>query len=975
MHQKAYSAPMMKFTKQTTLFFFCLFFVQTIFAQTYNITGKILDKKDNTSLIGVTVLLINTSDTNTKTGTVTDANGAFEIDNVKPGQYLFKSIYIGYQNLSRTITVTNSNFDLGPLKMETGTNTLKDVVIEAKQIRAQQMGDTSQFNADAYKTHPDATAEDLLTKMPGVTSDNSGVKVNGEAVQQVYVDGKPFFGTDPTLALRNLPSEVIDKIQVFDKLSDQSQFTGFDDGNSQKTMNIVTRKNKSNGEFGRFFAGYGTDDTYLAGGNLNIFEGDRRISILELSNNINQQNFSSQDILGITGGNQNRGGMGMGGSSRGSFGGGSYGGSSANNFLVGQQGGITTTNSAGINYSDNWGKKIKVSGSYFFNSTNNNNNTFLTRSYNTNPVLDSNILYSENDISSTKNLNHRFNFRFEYTIDSFNSLIITPSFSQQENYGLSASYDTSRLLKNDAPYSISSSTTPANSWGYNFSDNVLLQHKFHKKGRTISLNLGNSLNEKTGDGQLNSTLINTTTTYQNQNYRLYNNGYTLSSSLNYTEPIGKKSQLMFNYTPSYTKSSSDKETDSMNVATKFYDFDSLYSNKYNSTYIIQRCGLSYRLGDKKLNFMLGANLQSATLRGTQIFPDAYTTNRVFTDVLPSAFFNYRFADGRNLRIMYRTNITAPAITQLQNVVDISNPQLLKTGNPDLKQDYEQTLIVRYGLTKPTKEHNFFLFMYANYINDYIGNQTLIPYRADSTFAPGIIIKKNNQLSLPVNLNGYFNTKAFVTYALPLELIKSNLNLNSGLNYTHSPGLVNNLSNSSDNTAPSAGIVVSSNISEKVDFTFAYTATYNIVNNSFQTQSNNNYYNHNLSFKINYIFLKNFVFNTSMTNSYYSTFTSNSGTENILLWNAYLGYKFLKHNALEARITANDILNQNKSITRTVTAEYVENDITQVLKQYFMFSLTYTLRNFKAGASIPDTDTKDNREMYRNMFRGGANWGH
>jgi hypothetical protein len=325
--------------------------------------------------------------------------------------------------------------------------------------------------------------------------------------------------------------------------------------------------------------------------------------------------------------------------------------------------------------------------------------------------------------------------------------------------------------------------------------------------------------------------------------------------------------------------------------------------------------------------------------------------------------------------MYRTNISAPAITQLQNVVDISNPQLLKTGNAALRQDYEQTMIVRYGLTKTGNAHNFFFFLYANYIQDYIGNQTLIPQNADSVFSPGIVIKKYNQLSLPVNLNGYFSTRAFMTYAIPLEFIKCNLNLNGGVNYTGTPGLINNQSNYSYNTAPTAGVVVSSNISEKVDFTFAYSATYNIISNSIQSQANNDYYNHSLSFRINYIFFKNFVLNSNITHTFYSTFNSNSGNETLLLWNAYLGYKFLKNHALEARISANDILNQNKSINRTVTDQYTENSVTQVLKQYFMFSLTYTLRNFKAGAVMPseDKDAKD-REMYRNMFRGGQGHG-
>jgi hypothetical protein len=953
--------------KKLILAFFLSLFIVPAFGQGVTVTGKVLDAKDNSSIIQATVLLISNADTSQKNGTVTDADGNFSIGSVAPGTYKLRAIYLGYNTASQNVTVGNSNVNVGSLKLSATANELKSVTVEGKQIRAEQLGDTSQFRADAYKTHPDATAEDLVTKMPGVTSDQSGVKVNGETVQQVYVDGKPFFGSDPTLALKNLPSEVIDKVQFFDKQSDQSSFTGFDDGNSVKTMNIVTKKNKSEGQFGKLYAGYGTDDRYTVGGNFNTFNGDQRISIIGLSNNINQQNFSSQDILGVTGGSgSNRGGMG----GRGAFGGGGGGGGGANNFLVGQQNGITKTNSVGINYTDMWGKKIKVTASYFFNNTDNVTNTQLSRNY----FADSNLVYDEKDYSETKNYNHRFNLRFEYNIDSFNAIIFTPNISFQKNNSYTTTSDTSFLA--GVMSSNSNNSTSLNNSGYSFSDNLLYQHKFKKKGRTVSINIGTSANEKTGNGTYYSQtqyMDPATTNILDQHYTLYNNSYTVSSNITYTEPLGKKSQLMANYYPSYTKGIADKETDTLSPLTNVYtDLDTTLSNKYNSTYITQRGGLSYRYGTRKVNLMLGANVQYATLSGDETFPAVSTINKNFTNVLPTGFFNYRFADGRNLRIMYRTNISAPSITQLQDVVDVSNPLLLKTGNPNLKQDFEQTLIIRYGLTKSKTARNFFLFAYANYISDYIGNATYIPTK-DSTVKYGIPLNRGSQITLPVNLNGYFNGRMFITYSLPADFLKSNFNINGGFNFTRTPGIVNDVVNYSNDYAPSLGLVLSSNISQNVDFTLAYFGNYNIVNNTIQTQSNNNYYNHTVSFKINYIFLKHFVFNTDITNTYYSTLTSKANTENFYLWDAYVAYKMLKNNALEARISAFDILNQNKSVTRTVTDTYVENNVTQVLRQYFMFTLTYTLRNFKGGATMPQDNSKD-RPDYPGMHGGHGGFG-
>lgn len=948
------------------LFIIFIFISLSAFAQSYNITGRVLDAGDTSTLIGVTVEATNNTDSSL-TGGVTDMNGVFSFSVARPGEYTIKIQYLGYKTVIKPVTVVSGDVDMGTIKMAASTKELKGVTVRDKQTRATQLGDTTQYNADAFKTHPDATAEDLVTKMPGVTSDNNGVKVNGESLQQVYVDGKPFFGTDPTLALKNLPAEVIDKIQVFDKLSDQSAFTGFDDGNSQKTMNIITKGSKREGIFGKVYAGYGTDNTYMAGGNLNIFNGDRRITIIGLSNNINQQNFSSQDLLGVTAGSGgNRGGGGMG---RSGGGGGGFGGGGASNFFVGQQNGITTTNSFGLNYSDNWGKKLKVSGSYFYNGTDNVSNSDITRNYYTNTI------YHEHDTSDAINTNHRVNLRFEYTIDSANSIIFTPGVSFQHNISSTSQYAISD--SDDIPLSRTRNYNRYDNSGYNSSDNFLFQHKFKKQRRTISLNVNTSFNEKSGMGMYTSdnayfvhgdSIINGL----DQHNTTYNKGYTISPNVTYTEPVGKKGQLMFTYNPSWSNNSSDKETYNRNgTSSEYTDFDTALSNKYNTLYTTHKGSLSYRVGDKKMTFAVGGTFQLAALSSQQIFPYTFDLHRDFTSFLPNAMYNYRYSDGRNLRIMYRTNTVAPSVSQLQNVLDITNPLLLKIGNPQLQQDYEHTLIIRYGMTKSKTANNFFVNLYANYINNYIGNATIQPDVPTAFKGPlmtdSVIINKGSQLTYPVNLNGYFNERLFVTYGLPLSFIKCNLNLNAGLNYTRTPGQINNIMNYANNYAPSAGMVISSNISTNLDFTLAYFGNYNIVNNTYQVQANNNYYSHTASFKINYIFLKNFVLNTNITDNYYAAFSS-TGDQNYILWNAYLGYKMLKDRALEARVSAFDILNQNKSVTRTVTDTYVENNVTTVLQQYFMFQLTYTIRKFKGV--MPDLNENPEGHGPRGFGPGG-----
>lgn len=929
---------------------FCLFAVCLSFAaraQTYTITGRVLDGGDDTStLIGVSVQLMQPADTSLKTGAVTDAGGLFTITDVTPGAYRLTITYVGFEKMERTVNVLGANVALGDFKLKPLSTQLQGVQVVGVQTRVEQLGDTTQFNAGAYKTNPDATAEELIAKMPGITTENGTVKVNGEQVQKVLVDGQEFFGEDATTALKNLPSEVIDKIQVFDRLSDQSQFSGFDDGNTQKTINIVTKTDKRNGQFGKVYAGYGTDERYIVGGNLNYFNGDARVSVIGLSNNINQQNFAAEDLLGVVGtssGGGRGGGGPRGGRSRG-------GGGDASNFLVGQQGGITRTNALGLNYTDNWGKKIKVTGSYFFNQTNNGNTTDLSRQYIT--TADSNLLYKENSISQANNTNHRVNLRLEYNIDSFNSIILQPRLSFQDNdnnqslTGYSILPDSTRIGETE-------NISRNQNIGYNFSNNLLYRHRFGKKGRTISLNIGTAYSDRSGTGSLFSLneYAGGDTTLLDQQSDNATQSYTLSGNITYTEPITEKSQLMITYRPEYTDNKTDKRTYDNNNG-EYTDLNTPLSNTYDNTYTRHRGGLSYRYNTEKMQLMGGVNGEHAELDGVQQYPVAFNLQKTFTNVLPEAMLNFKFSKTQNLRVRYRTDTDAPSISQLQSVIDNSNPLLLRTGNPDLVQSYEHMLYLRYGSTNTTKATNMMAFLYGSYTNNYIGNSTIIP-NTDTTFADGTVLNPGSQLSRPVNLDGYVTGRAFFTYGLPINFIKSNLNLNTGFNYNRLPALINNELNLSNNYTISQGVTLGSNISEDIDFTVSYTGNYNIVKNTLQQQSDNNYYSQVTSLRFNWIFLDGFVLNTNLNHTLYSGLGSGFN-QNYLLWNAYFGYKFLKNRALEAKVSVFDILNQNNSIARNFTDTYVEDTRTDVLNRFFMFTLTYTLRNFGSGSGNDNT---------------------
>jgi hypothetical protein len=921
-------------------------------AQNFTLSGIITDGVE--PLVGVNVLLISQRDSTRRQGGITDLDGKFELANVRGGAYQLRATYIGYKTFEMEVVVRGADQNLGALRMEQAALQLQGVTVEATQIRAQQKGDTTEYNAAAFKVNPDADAEQLVRKMPGVTVEGGTVRAQGEDVRRVTVDGQEFFGEDAVLALRNLPAEVVDRIQVFDRMSDQAQFTGFNDGNTEKTINIVTRGGLRNAQFGRVYGGYGTDERYSAGANLNFFKGSSRISFIGLANNINQQNFSTQDLLGvISNSSQRGGGPGGAGGGRGSGGGpggrGNWGGNNdINNFLVGQQGGINTTNSIGLNYTDNWGRKVKINSSYFFNNSGNDSRSILQREF----FLSENIsqFYDENNVSESNNFNHRFNARIEYTIDSTNSIIITPRLSFQNNRTSSLLLGANRFDANALINSTDNDLNAQNN-GFNFGNNILCRHRMAKAGRTFSVNLNTDFNERSGRSDLysQSLFFNTqdSSLLNDQRTNLASDGYTLSAGLTYTEPLGKKSILQFEYRPTLAKNASERETNQFEEITGAYTrLDSILSNSFDNETVTQRGGLSYRWRDEKVNFAIGANYQTVLLSSAQNFPLNLAVEKNFYNLLPNAMLILTPNRNQSLRVFYRTFTVTPNINQLQNVVNNSNPLQLSTGNPNLRQQLTHSVFMRYNLTEPNKARTLFAFFNTTFTDDFIATSTLIASR-DTTLQEGVTLFRGAQLSQPVNLSGNWNARSFLTYGMPVKALKSNLNINAGLSYARTPGLINNVQNESQTYNVNGGLVLGSNISEKIDFTVSYSANYNIVENTLQPQLNNNFFFHNASLRFNWLPWKGLVMNTDVTNTLY-TGLGNDFNQNFVLWNAAIGYKFLKGNAGELRLNAFDLLGQNNSIARVVTETYVEDNITQVLTRYFMLSFVYNLRNFSTG---------------------------
>ena len=966
------------------LFSLVFFTINGLHAQSRTISGTIKDQLTKTPLIGATVQLRSLSDSASQR-TVSDSSGGFSFTNLRSDSFLVTISFVGYNPLSRRISVDTTDIHLDIAAVTSSSSQLETVVIRTAISPVSQKGDTLQISASQFKVNPDASGEDLVRKVPGITIENGQVKAQGENVQKVTIDGRELFGDDATAALRNLPAEIIDKIQIFDRLSDQAQFTGFDDGNTSKSINIVTKANMRNGQFGRVFAGYGTDNRYAAGGNATLLHNNRRISLVGNFNNTNQQNFSQQDLLGVTsnaqrggGGGGPRGGGGGprgGGGNRpgggGNQGGGNNGGFGNNgNFLVGQQAGINKTNAAGINYSDIWNPKLTVTGSYFFNGTDNATNEIANTQYLNNTSIISSIV--DTTTSHSRNTNHRLNMRLEYRIDSSNQIIITPNLSFQNNsterrIGTQTFFPESNAVLQTYNQSLANSTRIGN----NLNNTILYRHSFPKRGRTLSINLNTSYNKRTGESYVStfnrafmtSTLEDTSSNrFTDQNSR----GSQISPNIAYTEPLGLNSQLQINYNPSFSKSVSNQQTFAMDPGTREYSrFLDNFSNVFESKTNAQNAGLSYRYGNRDRQISFGASYQHTNLISEQTFPIKVSVDKSFDNILPNAMIRYKVSTRSSFRLFYRANVNQPSVTQLQGVLDPTNAPVYTIGNELLNQQYMHVMSTQYTFTNTTKGLLLVGNVFYQAARNFIASASYTPIK--DTVVQGETLSAGSRLTKPINLNGYRSFRSFLTFAVPVKLIKSNLNLNGGYTVQDIPGLSNNILNTTKNKTFTLGMVVASNVSQYVDFTISYSDNFNnVVSNNVKSTTTTDYFQHLASMQMNLLSRNGWFFQNDLTNQYYNGLSAGFN-QSYFLWNMSAGKKLLKDRKGELKLSVFDLLKQNKSITRNVTADYIEDVQNQVLRQYFMLTFTYNLRNFGTAAA-----RAANREGGQHNWNGRGN---
>ena len=861
------------------------------------------------------------------------------------GEYIVKINYLGLEPYSEPIRVWRDDY-LGTIIMKVDAENLSEVTVSEKAVAATVEGDTVSFNARAYKTTQNASAKDLVEKMPGIQDNDGEIQAQGEKVQQVLVDGKQFFGQNPKTALSTLPAEVVDKIQVFDDKSEQSKASGVDDGTRIKTLNIVTKINMRNGEFGKVYAGYGSDDRYSAGSNLNMFRGEQRLSILGQVNNINQQNFSTEDLLGVVADNSGGGkGRGRGpGGKRPSFLSGFSANGSASDFMVNPSGGVTETEAWGANYQDKWGEKVDISGSYFYNK---GDNTSLTNTYQ--QYYLGNTLgqeYEESSNSFSTNINHKFNAKAVYKLSPRASFFYLPSFSMQDNVGntLYTSQTTAEAI------AINSLDQRFNSdlVGLKATSNLMFRLNGEKRGRSLFIQWKNQMDRTKGNNQLNAVNENVNQLVSNidQMGDLDEDLDGLKASVMFSEPIGKKGLGLFaTYDYSNSINVMNQKMLSGVIDNPPGQLDSLLSIQYDNDWTTQTVGIGSRKFGRKGGFVFRVNYELAELTNDQTIPVAENRSQGFNNILPFALYRARLKNKASLFSMYRTYTTKPTAQQLSPVVDNSNPLQLTQGNTQLVQQYGHWLMSKYNFANTNKDVVFYAMVNGGWSNNFIGKSIYTATRDLDSSLNSVVLSKGTQLTQPVNLDGQYSLNTFVTYGMPISSLKSNFNMNVSTRLSNIPSMINLVKSNTLNQSYEMGLVLSSNISEELDFTLSSKTAYNLSENSLNSDLDNIYWVQTNKIKLDWVMPIGLTFRTNFR--YQNFYGLGSDLDNtVMLWTAGLGKQLFKNKRGEIQLSVFDILNQNNNISQNFYDSYYEATNRNVLTRYFMVNFSYNIRKFR-----------------------------
>lgn len=902
-----------------------------------DITGTVIEESTKEPIEQATVRLLSVKDSAMIGGVASSRNGSFTLSNIKAGNYLLHISFIGFDPLYQPLQITGKTnpVKLGNLALSDGAIQLGEAIVLGKAPEIVVRNDTMEYNADSYKVTEGSMLEDLLKKMPGVEVSSEGkITVNGKEIKKVMIDGKEFFSDDPKVAAKNLPSKMIDKVQVLDKLSDMARMTGFDDGEEETVINLTVKPGMKQGWFGNAFAGYGSKERYEGNAMVNRFINNDQLTLMGGLNNTNNMGFSDLASTMFSG---------MGGGGRRGFGRGGAGN------------GITSSGNAGLNFSKEFNSKMTLGGNARYSHSDNDASS-KTNQENILPG-DSSNFYNERNISNTKNDNIGMDLRMEWKPDTLTNIIFTPSFGYSRSHNFeNSNFET--LTRSGDTINTGNSDYASDGEGYNVNARLEFSRKLNNQGRVFSFSLSGGISDSYNNGmnysETNYYLLNKDSILDQQ-FRYDNNGYNYRAYLSWVEPIGHNNFIQATYSFSQNRQESLKKTFGWVEEEQDYtQLDTAYSKSYRNNFINQRVSLSFKAQRAKYNYTIGMNLDpshnsSENFVGDSIFSKM---SRNVVNLSPMAQFNYLWDKRTNLRIQYSGRTSQPSMTQLQPVADVTDPLNTTIGNPDLNPKYSNNVSVRFQKFTPEKQRAFMVIANGSYVvNDIVSYST---YEKNT----------GKKVTTYKNVDGNYNANVRVMMNTPLKNRKFSINSMTMGSFDNSNGFINEEKNTNKNLilTERAGIDYRSDL---IDLGLNGNVRYSGTNNSLQKQNNQNVFNYGVGGTTTIYLPLNFKIESDINYSTNSGYSSGFQQKEVL-WNASASKTFLKNNQGTLRFKMYDILHQRSNISQSVTASNTTYSEYNTLSSYFMVHFIYRFSIFKGGASASDVNMGGGRGSGRHM---------
>ncbi|WP_246236273.1 TonB-dependent receptor [Flavobacterium ajazii] len=875
------------------------------------LNGKIVTEKE-APIEAVTVYLIHPKDSSVINYTLSDKNGHFKLETKAISQNIILKVSgEGYQEFSETIEKLTQNMDLGVIKLLKHENELNEVIVKSEApVRVKK--DTVEFNASSFKMRPDANVEALLRQLPGVTIDaDKKIMVNGKEVNQILVNGKPFFGEDGKVALQNLPAEIIKKIQVSDTKTKEQEFTKQASTSNNASINLTIEKDKNKGFFGKVLGGYGSSERYESSALMSYFKDKKRISFLASSNNINATGFSMDEVFDNMGGGRNPGSRGP---------------------VIGRGPGIIKSNMIGLNYADEWFKGANSNVNYYFTNSNSENNNTTTEA----TLLPTGSLLAVSNSKDTRDFNkHNADLNFEYNISPATKIIVTPKIEIGRTTSIS-DFDKKTWNENNQLINTSGSYNTNETDNSNFQNNIFVFTKGKRIGRYFTANFQNENSRNDSDSKINSLTVFTDGSspdderiqdvIQNTDRDKY------SSAIQYTEPVSDSVSLNFKIVSDFEKTIDDKKTFDRNGGND--DYNDLYSNYSSSNRFQISPKVGFSINKKKFNLTVSTGTYLVKTQNHALYLNE-TTDLNKNYVIPEGTIqtNYRFTKSKGIFMIYDRRFTIPKDYQVLAVANLDNPLVVRTGNPDLKASTSHFLYLTFSDYDFQSRSGYYIYTNSTYYDNQIVGASA--YNASG-----------KQISTYDNVYGTYNTIVGGEWSKSIkkDAHTYGLRFNLSTTYNYDKGFTNGELYSAKSLRFMPGMRFSYDYGELLSIKPSYNFTYNDTRYSNSSISSTSNTTHNFNVEMTTLWPKNWVLGNDFGYSYNSNI-SGPYKKDFYLWNTSLSYKFAE-DKFTFKVKVYDILNQNQSTSRTITPTSVVDSENTVLKRYVMFSLLYKFQNFE-----------------------------